>query len=1187
MNFPFLPKGRDLPESDPAPGFLKQLLLIMKLTTLLLFVAVMQISARGVGQTVTISQRNASLGELFKDIKKQTGYSFLCTKEQLEKTTKINLEVKDAPLDKVLELCFQDQPLTYSIMNQTIIVRNRDRLSGLTAPAPPVHLTGVVSDSASGDPLAGVSIQVEGNTAGTITDAAGRFSLEVPSGSVIVISFLGYTRERVRITSQHSLNISLAESTTGLNQLVVVGYGSIKKSDVSSALTNISSKELNRTVNTTLEQAIQGRAPNVYVTATSGQPGAGSSIIIRGVSTITGNYQPLYVIDGVQIRPDAPAGGAYNLPEGNVNNQPGGYANALAGINPNDIKDINILEGPAATSIYGAAGANGVIVITTKSGQPGRTKVSVSSLFTQQEAPKRLPLMNLRQYAEYIMKLEAAGAVGAEPAELQDPTLLGKGTDWQSALFRRTMMQKHSLTVSGGSQKSTYYFSGDYLSQDGIALGSGFKRGSVRMNVNDKPTTWLSFGTNLSAYTTKEKVNTTNGNLIITAITQNPTIPVKNPDGTWGGPESAQAVYSQTNPVALASLDNDYNTSVGVIGGLHVDITPLKGLLIHSEVNGTYAFRNTYTFNPSYSIGSFVNPNTTGSRFANNNYWASINTRVQYARDFGQHHLQLMVGHEAQQWGWEGLSGTGENYSTNSVQELSVADPLTQKTSSARGDGSSESYFSRFNYNYAGKYIAQLVVRRDGSSNFGADNRFGTFPAASVAWVVSQESFMKTLTAVDNLKLRAEYGISGNTGNNGSAIYSNLYASATVWGGGFLPANFPNPNLKWEQDKSANVGFDLDMFSNRLSITADAYIKHVSNLILVAQGHGYMGGNLSGGYGGYMSWPTENYGGMENRGFGVTVKTVDISTPAFTWSTSFNFAMDRNKVTKLVAPILTQYTSTTNNNQAEFETTVGEPLSMITGYIAEGLFQNYKDISGHAVQTSSSSGTPTLTIDPKQGSWVGDIKFRDISGPNGKPDGVIDQNDRTIIGNPWPKFTYNFNTEFSYKGFDLNVFFVGVYGNKILNLLRYENEMPLGTGEYNNHPVSVENFAVPSSSDVADALSITLTNPGHKIPRVVTNGDPNGNVRLTQWDVENGSYLKLKNVRLSYTVPDKYLGVQHIFRGVTASLQAQNLFTITKYKGLDPEVGMYNYKGVTNIVGMDEGRYPTTRSYSLSLTLDF
>jgi hypothetical protein len=341
-----------------------------------------------------------------------------------------------------------------------------------------------------------------------------------------------------------------------------------------------------------------------------------------------------------------------------------------------------------------------------------------------------------------------------------------------------------------------------------------------------------------------------------------------------------------------------------------------------------------------------------------------------------------------------------------------------------------------------------------------------------------------------------------------------------------------------------------------------------------------LGGYLSGGYGGQLSWPLVNYGGMQNKGIGLTVNTIDIATKDFQWKTGANFSIDRNKITKLVSSIYTQYYSQINDRQAEFLTEVGQPLSMITGYIAEGLFQNYKDISGHAIQTGSAAAKSPLIVNATSGTWVGDIKYKDVNG-----DGYVDQNDRVIIGNPWPKFTYNFNSTFDYKGFELNLFFTGVYGNQILNLTRYQNEtLPQGTGPYNNHFQNDIYFAVPSSINQADALSATLTNPGHNIPNVFV--DANGNNRISQWNVESGSYLKLKNVRLSYRVPSKFLSPTHIFRGALATFQVQNAFTITKYSGYDPEVGLYNYGGI-NIVGMDEGRYPSTRSYTFSLSLDF
>ena len=1029
-------------------------------------------------------------------------------------------------------------------------------------------ITGRITAQSTGAGIEGATIVVKGTKNIVLSGANGEFSITAAPGERLEITYIGFVRQEVTVGSATTLTVPLSQDFSNLNDVVVVGYGKTKKSDLSSAVNTITSADLEKTVNVTLDEALQGKAPNVYVSQTSGQPGAGASVIIRGISTITGNYQALYVVDGVQIRPSLPTGGAYNSTMS--------LSNEVAGINPDDIEDISVLQGPAATSIYGAAGANGVIMITTKTGKAGVTRVSATESETLQERPKNQPVMNLQQYAVYVQKLENLGLVPAEPNELSDPSILGPGTDWQHTLFQNTWMQKHSLAVSGGTDKTTFYLSADYLNQKGIAIGSGFQRGSVRLNLANQANKWLKLSTNLNIFYTKENVNVFQGNIVNLALSQNPTIPAKNPDGTFGGPSPAQAQYSNTNPLAVATLDNNYNTAFGAIGGLNLDINPIKGLTWHTEVNGNYTFVNNYQFDPSYTIGSYTNPNTTGSRASANNWWASFNSLIHYDLTIGKHSMSLMGGHEGIQYAYQSLSANGQGYSTNSIQELSVASTVISNPTSSRGDGSQESYFGRANYSFDNKYIAQVVVRRDGSSNFGPSNQWGTFPAASVAWKVSEEKFMQGIPWLTDLKLRGEYGVSGNPGSGG-AIYSNLYSTSTVWGTGFLPGNFQNAALKWEQDKAANIGIDAHLFNNRVEIIADAYRKDISNLILPAAGQEFLGGYINGGYGGQITWPIKNYGGMMNKGVGITVNTIDINTRDFQWKTGFNFSIDRNKVTKLYSPIYVQYYSTTNSRQAEFLTEVGQPVSMITGYIAQGLFQNYKDIFGHAVQTSNG----TLTVDPNQGSWVGDIKFKDING-----DKVIDDNDRTIIGNPWPKFTYNFNTSFSYKGFDLNLFFTGVYGNQLLNLTRYENEyIPLGTGPYANHFRNDVNFAVPSSLNVADAFTASLTNPGYNIARPSAS-DANGNARLSQWSVESGSYLKLKNARLSYRVPTKYLGVTHIFRGVLASIQCQNVFVITKYTGYDPEVGMYQYGGF-NIVGMDEGRYPQTRSYTFSLSVNF
>ncbi|HEV3411207.1 MAG TPA: TonB-dependent receptor [Puia sp.] len=1042
----------------------------------------------------------------------------------------------------------------------------------LSAQSPGAHrVTGKVVDQQTNAPIPGATVTIKGTKNSVQVDANGDFVIMAAPTETLIISNVGYSPKEVKVGNSSTLTLSLSTNYGRMDDVVVVGYGRMKKSDLSAAVGTISNEDLNKTVNVTLDDALQGKAPNVYVSQTSGEPGAGASVIIRGISTVTGNYQPLYVIDGVQIRPGLPTGGAYNVTPN--------LSNELQGLNPDDIENISVLEGPAATSIYGAAGANGVVMITTKQGKQGQTRVAASELESLQMRPKEQPVMNLQQYAQYVLKLENLGLVPGEPNQLSDPSLLGPGTDWQHVMFNNVWLQKHTLSLNGGNDKTLFYLSADYLNQNGIAVGSGFKRGSIRLNLSNQANKWLKISTNISGYGDRENVNVFQGNLINLALGQNPTIPAKNLDGSFGGPDPAQVLYSNTNPLAVAELDNNYNTNYGVIGGLSVDITPIKGLVWHTETNGTYNFGYTYQFQPSYQIGAYVNPNATIAQGANHNYWYSLNTRLQYDWSIQKHVMAVMVGHESQVYQYESLSGNGIDLSTNSIQELSVIGNIGTYPNSGKGDGAQESYFARANYSYDKRYILQGVIRRDGSSNFGTLNKFGWFPAVSGAWVISQEKFMEGISWLNDLKVRGEWGISGNAGPGG-AIYANLYSAPTVWGGGFLPGNFPNIGLKWEQDQSYNVGLDAHFLNNRIELVVDAYKKTISNLILPFVTSEYFGGYPSGGYNGQIQWPVENFGAMENHGIGFTINTVDYTSRDFTWKTGVNFSIDRNKVTRLYHPITLQYYATTNSRQAEFLTEVGQPLSMITGYIAEGLFTDYKDIAGHAIQTANG----VLTVDPTQGSWPGDVKYEDVNHVN--HDSVINQNDRTIIGNPWPKFTYNFNTSISYKGFELNLFFQGVYGNQILNMTRYENEyLPLGVGPYANHFKSDLNFAVPSSINPADALTVTLTNPGTKIQRPST-ADANGSARISQWDVESGSYLKLKNIRLTYTVPTKYVQMTRVIRGVSASVQVQNAITWTHYSGYDPEVGMYQYGGL-NIVGMDEGRYPQTRSYAFSLNLNF
>ena len=1018
-------------------------------------------------------------------------------------------------------------------------------------------ITGKVLAGADHQPLPGASVTVQGTHTIATTDGTGIFNIKARTGDVLVITATGFQAVKIKVGEDNSVVANLSVDFGHLSDVVVIGYGTMKKTDLSSAQTTVTAADIDKTVNTTLDQAIQGRAPGVYVTQPSGQPGAAANVVIRGISSLSQNTQPLYVIDGVQITPPQVAD--------DPNNHPTGFANSLSGINPDDIETMNILEGPSATAIFGASGANGVIMITTKHGKAGDTRINASTLWTQQEKPKEIPVMNLPEYATFNNAVVAAGGAGANPL-FANPSALGPGTDWQNALYRKTLLQKNTLSVSGGSDRTTFYLSGEYFNQSGIAPGSGFTRASTRINLDNKIRPWLKIGLNLNPSYTVEKVTTTNAGIVQLAIQQNPSVPVKNPDGSWGGPVSSQ--YQFSNPVALASINSDYNKTLGILGGGYMDLTLFRGLVVHTEANTNLNYLNNYTFHPSYTFGSLINPTSTAAVSTNNSYWWNWHTRVQYDTKIGKHAITAMAGHEAQSGGGGQLYGSRQGFVTNSITDLNGGTQSTSIANSSRYDYASESYFGRVNYIYNDRYILFGSLRADGSSNFGPLKRWGYFPSASAAWRISQENFMRNVKSINELKLRVEYGATGNSSATG--YYASLQTVPTPWGEGFLSQNFANPSLHWETDRTINIGMDLNMFNNRIQFTADVYKKFTSNLLTTNTYAYYNGGDISYSAG-YIAWPTTNVGSMYNDGLALNLNTINIDYKKFTWKTNFNISFDRNKITKLITPINTTW----NTTQVEFEDVVGQPASMITGYIAQGLFKNYNDITTHAVQT----GNGTMTVSPL-GTWVGDIKFKDING-----DGQVNASDRQIIANPWPKFTYGFNNAFSYQRFDLNVFIIGSVGNQVVNYLKYDNTIPLdNSGVYANYFKEVSNFARPSSLNVADAQTVTLTNPGYNIPRIAP-GDPNGNNRLNQWDVESGTYLRVKNVTLSYSIPGHAFGNVPI-RGLRLGVSAQNLFTITKYSGYDPEIGMVNYSGV-NMVGVDTGRYPNTRMYTFNVSADF
>lgn len=1018
-------------------------------------------------------------------------------------------------------------------------------------------------------PLVGASVSVKGDNQVALTDAKGEFSIKVPSDNAILsVSFVGMAAQEIPVAGRTNLTITLVQTTSKLDDVVVVGYGTAKRSNLTTAQTTISSKEIGRTVNTTIGQAIQGRSAGVYVTQNSGQPGGGISVTIRGISSINGSTQPLYVVDGVQIQAssDVSYGGQSS-------------ADPLAGLNPDDVEDIQILQGPSATAIYGSRGTNGVVMITTKKGKSGSTKISYGVQYNIQTPPKHLDVMDLQQYATLVKAYHRLTG-GDTQEEFLDSSILGKGTNWQSELFKNAPMTKHQLSMSGGNDKTTYYMSGEYLDQDGIALGSGFKRYGFRVNLDNKPREWITIGTNLSFNQTNENLTSTQESVISDALRLTPQIPVKNLDGTWGGGDiiNGSTIYAPVNPIAIANLKTNTFIRREFLGGLNVGIHLAKGLVLRSSFNTNIGYSNALYYLPTYSIGYAINTEAT---FTNNNslntYWG-WNQQLQYSKQFGKHNVDAMFTHESQasQWNKVGAGRTG--YLTNDILDINAGDPTTASNSGGSGEWGMESYLGRLNYNYDSRYLVSGTFRRDGSSNFGPENRWGNFPSVSVAWRVSKEQFFN-VSFISELKLRFETGLTGNQGSGG--IYSPLSTGATPTGTGFLPSRYSNPGLKWEQTNTDNFGLNVGLLNNRVTVEFDYFNKKTDNLLMVNPLPWYMGTNGQGSVGA----PTVNLGSLQNKGWGFTINTTNISTKNFRWESNLNLSSFKTTILKFnTDKAFVDRISTWMDNWTQ-RAAVGQAPWLFRGYIEEGLFQSIDEINNSAVPVDN-SGNRFPTNETNNGIWVGDVKYKDISGPDGIPDGKIDVYDETYIGNPWPKLYGGFTNSFSYKEFDLSILITGTFGNDIYNYMAKRNSNPDKIYTSTNLLTKAMDYAKLTEDKEGNPI---LENPGTNVPRFSNGVNGNYSRATTKW-VEDGSYIRVKNISLSYHLPTSILSQLKFLTGLKATFGVQNALTFTRYSGFDPEVGSYvggNASATTQAIGLDFGRYPLTPVYTFSVNVNF
>lgn len=1043
------------------------------------------------------------------------------------------------------------------------------------------QVSGKVTDYSTGEPLPGVNILVKGTTSGTISDIQGNYSMSVSGNDVVLVfSFIGYETHEVTVGTQRTINAQLMPDLTTLEEVVVVGYGTMKRSDLTGAVASVSGDALRGTVSASVDQALQGRVAGVQVTQNSGQPGGAVSIRVRGTTSLTNSSEPLYVIDGVQMQGDA--GGITGFDwQGGSGGQQAATSNPLATLNPNDIESIEILKDASATAIYGSRAANGVIIITTKRGKRGEATVSYNGYYAVQEVYKTFDMMDLPAYARYNNEVAAEVAgINANP-RFADPSILGPGTDWQEAIFQLAPMQSHSISISGGTDATRYMVSGGYFEQEGIIIGSNFNRFNVRANIDTRISKGIEIGGTIALSRKDETITLQDGGdgVISQAAQMPPHIPVRNFDGSFAGPDQQNAsAQIGSNPVALALLRNNTVLDNRVMTTLYADIELISDLKFRSEIAVDYGNALIKAFQPSYEWGTIVNRTSQLGQSSNQNFFWVWRNYVTYNRSFNDHGLTAMVGYEAQKGQYDNFTAYKLGM-PNDLPSMRQGDISNIANTGVKGWNSLISSFARAIYNYDDRYLVTATIRRDGSSRFGPENRWGWFPSASVGWRISQESFMGQNNFVNELKLRAGWGLVGNEAINNYAFGSALTPVNTYFGSGVRNSAYSNPLVQWESTAQYNIGLDVALLNTRIDLSVDAYLKETDNLLLELPLPGIFGDQING--------PQANVGRMTNKGIEVSLNTVNVETDRFKWTTNANFALNRNEVTSVGGPPIFEQLYWYSGFETSTMTTAGYPVGQFYGYIADGIFTSKEEILSHAVQIPDDNYVPTSDDDPginkierTTGLWLGDIKWRDLNG-----DGVINSDDQTVIGDPNPDWTFGFNNSFSYGPISLDVYVLGSIGGDILNYSRARNEQMLTN--FDNQSTTVENRArtrlIEGGTDLNNIDHVELINPGTDIPRFDNGGENSNHYMSTRW-IEDGTFVRIQNVRLSYNLPSRLTEKVRMSRAqVYANIQ--NVATFTNYTGLDPQIGAFNQSPL--LQNVDMGRYPSPRVYTLGVNIDF
>ena len=1048
------------------------------------------------------------------------------------------------------------------------------------------RVTGTVTDDIG--PVIGASVMEKGTQNGAVTDLDGNYVITVKPGATLVFSSIGYATQEIEVGGQSTINVLLKEDTEFLDEVVVVGYGTMKRSDLSGASVSMKEEDLKGSIITNLDQSLQGRAAGVSAVQTSGAPGSSSSIRVRGQATVNANAEPLYVIDGVIVQGGGNSGGDFGL--GGLGNGKVSTISPLATINPADIVSMEILKDASATAIYGAQGANGVVLITTKHGKAGDAKFSYDGMFAVSRQNSRIDMMDLRQFSEYYNDLAEQGLVDHN-GYYADPSILGKGTNWQDEVFRTALQHQHQISAQGGSEKVQYYVSGSYMDQQGTIIGSNFDRLSFRTNLDAQLKDWFKLGVNATYAVTNDDIKLADGQegVIFYSLSTLPDIPVYDLDGNYS--TTVREGYTSANPVALAMLDQNLLKRQKLTGNVYADITPLKHFTWRSEVGFDVSNSEATTYKPMVNLGGWQRGNNSMSTQRNASTYWSIKNYLTYANTFGKHSLTAMVGQEAWESRWNYLGANNTGLPSDDIHNIKLATG-NPTVNSGFGSSAMASFFTRETYNYDDRYLATYTFRRDGSSNFGPDNRWANFHSFAASWRFTNEAFLKDFTrsiGLDNGKIRVGWGQTGNANIGGGAWESGMSKMPTGLGDSQRPANISNTGIHWEKQVQTNLGLDLNFLQNRINLTVDLYKKVSSDMLMSLTLPSYMGTQGNGSSA--LAAPKGNFGTIENKGLEITLDTHPIDNKNFGWDSNFQVSFNKNKLVALDGSANAQLVGYGQWSDIVSVTEIGQSLYNFYGYVVEGVYESLEDIQN----------SPKAEKYPADGVfnrattvWVGDIKFKDVNG-----DGVINEHDQTNIGSPLPKFTFGWTNSFRYKNVDLSVFLNGSYGNKVLNynmMGQGYNGLVHMNSTWTNQHVSIQDRArlvvVDAEKTYADGsmwyddiTNVKVANSGTKTPRP-TIQDPNDNDRLSTRYIEDGSYLRIKNITLGYTFPKTVLQKVKI-ENVRVYMNIQNLYTFTKYTGFDPEVGASTQDSSGLTFGVDNGRYPSPMTCSFGLNITF